>query len=222
VHDCGGKQGDGIEVKQGSHHNCIYCNHVHDTNYPCILAYGTGGNGINVIEENICYRSNDNVLQVQGEAIVRNNLLIAAQGAGFASTDHQGKTAHLTFVHNTIISRRRGANLSSWGGRNGMIFANNVVYTDRGDALRFPRDASGVIVSGNMLRGRVSGVARGFVVGNGLTDFADVSWDGNRRNATPSQDCPFIGQADDRYAVEVDITGSKRGGRPTAGAFAAP
>ena len=222
VHDCGGKQGDGIEVKQGSHHNWVYRNHVHDTNYPCILAYGTDGKGINVIEENICYRSNDNVLQVQGEAIVRNNLLIAAQGAGFASTDHQGTTAHLTFVHNTIISRRRGANLSSWNGRNGMIFANNVVYTDRGDAVRFPRGAKGVIVSGNVLRGRVSGVTEGLVAGNGLRDFADVSWDGNKRDATPSQDCPFIGQADERYAVEVDITGSKRSGRPTAGAFAAP
>ena len=222
VHHCGGKQGDGIEVKQGSHHNWIYRNHVHDTNYPCILAYGTDGKGINVIEENICYRSNDNVLQVQGEAVVRNNLLMAAQGAGFASTDHQGKTAHLTFVHNTIISRRRGANLSSWNGRNGMIFSNNVVYTDRGDALRFPRGAKGVIVSGNVLRGRVSGVARGFVVGNGLTDFVGVSWDGNNRDATPSQNYPFLGQADKTYAVEVDVTGSERGGRPTAGAFAAP
>ena len=48
-----------------------------------------------------------NVLQVQGEAIVRNNLLMAAQGSGFASTDHQGRTVHLAFMHNTIISRRR-------------------------------------------------------------------------------------------------------------------
>ena len=219
VHDCGGTQGDGIEVKQGSHHNWIYRNHVHDTNYPCILAYGTDGKGLNVIEQNICYRSNDNVVQVQGEAIVRNNLLIAAQGAGFASTDHQGKTARLTFVHNTVISRRHGANLSSWNGRDEMIFANNVVYTDRGDALRFPRGAKGVIVSGNVLLGRVSGVAEGFVAGNDLTDFVDVSWDGNHRDATPSGNCPFIGQADERYAIEVDITGGKRKRRVTAGAF---
>lgn len=222
VHHCGGTQGDGIEVKQGSHDNWIYRNHVHDTNYPCILAYGTGGKGLNVIEQNICYRSNDNVLQVQGDAIVRNNLLIAARGAGFASTDHQGKTARLTFVHNTIISRRRGANLSSWNGRDGMVFSNNIVYTDRGDALRFPRGAEGVVVSGNVLFGRVSGVAEGFVVGNGLTDFIDVSWDGNKRDARLSQGCPFVGQADKRYAVKVDITGSRRGGRPTAGAFDAP
>ena len=103
-----------------------------------------------------------------------------------------------------------------------MMFSNNVVYTDRGDALRFPRGAKGVIVSGNVLRGRVSGVAEGFITGNGLTDFADVSWDGNKRDATPSPDCPFIGQADTRYAAEVDITGIKRSGRPTAGAFDAP
>lgn len=222
VHHCGGSQGDGIEVKQGSHHNWIYRNHVHDTNYPCILAYGTSGKGLNVIEQNICYRSNDNVLQVQGDAIVRNNLLIAAEGAGFASTDHQGKTARLTFVHNTIISRRRGANLSSWNGRNGMVFSNNIVYTDRGDALRFPRGAEGVVVSGNVLLGRVSGVAEGFVVGNGLTDFVDVSWDGDKRDARLSQDCPFIGQADKTHAVKVDITGNRRSGHATAGAFDAP
>jgi len=48
---CGGTQGDGIEVKQGSHHNWIYSNHVHDTRYPCILVYGTGGKGLNVIEQ---------------------------------------------------------------------------------------------------------------------------------------------------------------------------
>jgi hypothetical protein len=222
VHHCGGTQGDGIEVKQGSHHNWIHHNHVHDTKYPCILTYGTGGKGLNVIEQNICYRSNDNVLQVQGEAIVRNNLLIAAQGSGFASTDHQGKTTRLAFVHNTIISRRRGANLSSWNGRDGMLFSNNVIYTDRGDALRFPRGAKRVIVSGNVVVGQVSGVTEGFVVGNGLHDFADVSWDGRKRAATLSQKCPFIGAADKRYTVKVDITGSRRGGRPTAGAFDAP
>ncbi|WP_182871365.1 right-handed parallel beta-helix repeat-containing protein [Rhodopirellula sp. JC639] len=222
VHHCGGKQGDGIEVKQGSHDNWIYRNRVHDTNYPCILAYGTGGKGLNVIEQNICYRSNDSVLQVQGEAIVRNNLLLAAAGAGFASTDHQGETRNLTFVHNTIISRARGANLSSWNDRQGMVFANNAVYTDRGDALRFPHGANGVSVSGNVLVGQVTGVEEDFTVGNDLTDFANVSWDGARRTAMPAKNSPLIGRGDEKYEVAVDITGNKRGRRLTAGAFDAP
>jgi hypothetical protein len=103
-----------------------------------------------------------------------------------------------------------------------MVFANNCVYTDRGDALRFPRGALGVTVSGNVLLGRVSGVGGGFIKGHGLTDFADVSWDGNKRDATFSQNSPFIGQADEQHAVKVEITGSPRGGRPTPGAFDAP
>jgi len=155
---------------------------------------------------------------VQGEAIVRNNLLMAAKGSGFASTDHQGKTTRLTCVHNTIVSRRRGANLSSWNDREGMVFANNVVYTDGGDALRFPRGAKGVIVSGNV----VSGVLEGFILGSGLSDFADVSWDGQKRDASLRPHSPAVGFADRRFPVALDIMGRKRSSSPTAGAFQAP
>ncbi len=219
VHDCGGSQGDGIELKQGSHHNWIVGNHVHDTNYPCILAYGTGGRGLNVIERNVCYRSGDNVIQVQGEAIVRNNLIVAADGAGFASTDHQGKTRALTVVHNTIISRRRGANLSSWNGREGMVFANNLVVVESGDAIRFPRGAAGVVVAGNVVTGGVSGIDTGFVRGGGLADLEDVTRDAARRNATPRPGSAPIGAAEPRFEVEHDLTGARRGDGRVAGAY---
>ncbi len=104
----------------------------------------------------------------------------------------------------------------------GMVFANNAVYTDRGDALRFPRGAKGVAVSGNVLVGKASGLKEGFSVGNDLTDFTNVSWDGDRRTATPAKNSLLIGRADEKYAVAVDITGNKRGRRVTAGAFDAP
>lgn len=222
VHHCGGTQGDGIEIKQGSHHNWIFRNHVHDTNYPCIIAYGTAGLGINMIERNVCYRSKDNTMQVQGDAMVRNNLLMTARGACFASTDHQGKTANLSFVHNTIVTPGRGVNLSSWNDRPGMVFANNVVYSDGGEAIRFPNGAGGVEFTGNVVRGRVSGIRQGFVPGNGLEDFLDVSWDGEKRNARPAKNAPFVGQADSKHAVESDILGAVRAARLTAGAFDAP
>ena len=217
VHDCGGTQGDGIELKQGSHHNWIVDNHVHDTKYPCILVYGTGGKGINLIERNVCYRSGDNVLQVQGEAIVRNNLLIDGAGAGLASTDHQGKTRRLEVVHNTIVARRRGANLSSWNDREGMLFANNIVCTDGGDALRFPGGSKGVTIAGNVLVGR-AGIESGFVAGGGLADFEDVRWDGEKRNAAPLKESPAPGAGDGRFRVDVDLAGRRRSGRIVAGA----
>ena len=223
VHDCGGRQGDGIELKQGSHHNWIVENHVHDTRYPSIIAYGTGGRGVNVIERNTCYRSGDNVMQVQGEAIVRNNLIMAAAGAGFASTDHQGKTRSLVFVHNTIITRSRGANLSSWGGREGMVFANNAVYTDGSEAIRFPRGTEGVVVAGNVVYGRVSGVRSGVLPGvlpgGGLADFERVSWDAARRDATPRPGSVLVGGGDERFRLQVDLGGRKRGGQIVVGAY---
>ncbi|MEM9587270.1 MAG: right-handed parallel beta-helix repeat-containing protein [Planctomycetota bacterium] len=220
VHDCRGTQGDGIEVKQGSHHNWIIGNHVHDTNYPCIIAYGTSGNGINLIERNVCYRSNDNVMQMQGEAIVRNNLVMAPRGTGFASTDHQGKSRGLSLIHNTILAKGRAVNLISWNGRDGMFLVNNVLYSDGGDAVRFPRGSADVTISGNLVTGRVVGaVSEGFAKGNGLSDFVDADWNGTRRSAALRADSPFVGQADPEHATSTDIDGQKRNQNPTAGAF---
>jgi hypothetical protein len=209
IHDCGGSQGDGIEVKQGSSGNWIVANHVHDCNYPCILVYGTGGNAPNVIERNICYRSNDNVLQVQGDAIVRNNLVIGGVN-GFASHDHQGESRNLTFVHNTVISSGRGADLAAWTNRPNMVFANNVVYSESGSAVRFGGGADGVYVAGNVALGSVSGTASGFLAGNGLTDFVELTWDGSRRDSRPTGAAPAVGAGDPAWAVERDLGGQRR------------
>lgn len=213
VHDCAGSQGDGIEVKQGSFGNLIAYNTVHDTNYPCILVYGTDGNERNVIEGNICYRSNEAVMQVQGEAIVRNNLLIDGDG-GFLSTDHQGESRDLTVVHNTIVTADRGAYLSRWNARPNMVFANNVVYSRDSDAIRFANGSDGVTVTGNVVVGAVNH-ATGFVNGNGLTDFVDLAWDGSRRNAVPTVQTIYLG-SDPAYSATEDLFGSARSRSPAA------
>ena len=208
IHDCGGHQGDGIEVKQGSFGNLIAYNLVHDTNYPCIIAYGTDGNARNVIEGNICYRSNEAVMQVQGEAIVRNNLLIDGDG-GFLSTDHQGQTRDLTVVHNTVVSGGPGAYLSRWNARANMVFANNVVYSSDSNSIRFANGSSGVTVSGNVVLGSVSGASTGFLTGNGLSDFVDLSWDGTRRNAVPTVERIYLA-GDSAHKVSEDLFGTPR------------
>ena len=221
VHDCGGQQGDGIELKQGSHHNWIYKNHVHDTQYPCIIVYGTNGNGLNRVEANLCYRSGDNTMQVQGEAKVCRNILLAAKGAAFASTDHQGKTTNLSVVHNTIVSRSRGVNLSSWGQRAGMVLANNAIYTDAGEAIRFPGGASGVTVAGNVVTGRVSGTSKGFVSGAGLEDFMNLTWDAVHRDARPAKNSKLLSRGATNYVIAEDYVGNQYQETPSSGALAA-
>lgn len=108
-------------MKQGSWGNLVAENDIHDTQYPCITVYGTSGKPVNIIERNLCRRSGDSAMQVQGEAIVRNNVLIGGQGSGFASADHQGQSLNLQVTHNTIINTGDAFKASSWNARTGMI-----------------------------------------------------------------------------------------------------
>ncbi len=169
VHDCGGSQGDGIEVKQGSWGNVIVANDVRNTKGPCIIAYGTDGRGVNVIEHNICIGSRDNVMQVQGEAVVRNNMLIDGAFA-FHSHDHQGDTRLLTVELNTMITRGDATDLYSWPEREDMVFRRNVIYSEGGQSLVFPLGSADVDVSGNLVYGPTKNVPA-----NGTTPLADMA-----------------------------------------------
>ena len=216
IHDCRGDQGDGIEVKQGSWGNLIAENHVHDTQYPCITVYGTAGKPVNIIERNLCYNSADNVMQVQGEAIVRNNVLINGAGAGFASTDHQGKTLNLQVIHNTILNAAHAFRGGSWNGREGMVLANNILYSRDKSALNFPKGKEGVSITGNIILGDAP--TQGTTRGRGLEDFVSLSWDGEKNDATPTAEAPF-GTADAKYLIETDFKGTGRT-KPLSGAMA--
>lgn len=221
VHDTGGTQGDGIELKQGSFGNWIAENVVHDCNYPCILVYGTGGQLQNVVERNVCWNSGDNVMQVQGEALVRNNLLMHGTN-GFGSHDHQGQVRDLTFVHNTIVNVGRGAQLSNWSGRPNLVFANNVVYSQTQSSIVFGGGSNGVTLSGNLVVGSVVGASGGTAPGSGLGDFADVTWDAVHRDATPAAQGSIVDSGDPLWAVPDDLTGAPRALPLDAGCFDGP
>jgi hypothetical protein len=154
-------------------------------------------------------------MQVQGEAIVRNNVLIGAKGSGFASMDHQGKTLNLQVVHNTIINTVHAFSGSSWNGRKGMILANNLLYSRDQNALHFANGNAGVLITGNVILG--SGPKEGTKPGRGLADFVGVTWDGQKHDATPTASAP-VAQADARYLVETDFSGRKRT-QPISGAI---
>jgi hypothetical protein len=221
VHDTGGTQGDGIEIKQGSFGNWVAENLVHDTHYPCILLYGTGGQAFNLIERNVCWNCGDNVMQVQGEAVVRNNLLMHGVNA-FGSHDHQGLVRDLTFVDNTLINVGRGAQLSDWNGRPNLVFANNVVYSQTSQSISFGGGSSGVTISGNVVVGSVAGASGGWILGNGLTDFVDVAWDASQRDASLAPASAILASGDPAWEALDDITGAPRTGTVEAGCYDAP
>ncbi|MCX6367337.1 MAG: right-handed parallel beta-helix repeat-containing protein [Armatimonadetes bacterium] len=215
VHDCKGSQGDGIEVKQGSWGNLIAENDIHDTQYPCITVYGTAGKPVNIIERNLCRRSGDHNIQVQGEAIVRNNVLIDAKGSGLASTDHQGKTRNLQVVHNTIINTGHAFSGGSWNAREGMLLANNILYSRDKNALHFASGSDGVVITGNVIVG--DGPKKGTTPGRGLVDFVNVTWDGEKHDVRPTPGAP-LEKADPALLIPTDFTGQART-RPLSGAI---
>ena len=202
-------QGDGIELKQGSHHDWIVGNFVHGCRNPCILLYGTGGNGENVVERNLCFDSDDVVLQVQGDAIVRNNIVLA-NGAGFGSHDHQGPSANLQFVHNTVVSWQRAVHLQAWNGRPGMVFANNVVYSLAAESIWFGNGSAGVQVAGNVVVGPVNNLGGGYVQGTGLADFEDLAPGTWHWNATPRVGSAIDNRGSALFAAATDFASAAR------------
>ena len=207
VYECRGNQGDGIELKQGSWGNRIVGNRVHDCNYPCITVYGTAGKPQNIIERNVCYRSEDSAMQVQGEAMVRNNLLVGGKNAAFASTDHQGKTVNLQVVHNTLLNENHAFRGGSWNSRANMVLANNVIYSRAQNALHFPNGFESITITGNVLLG--NGPKFDSRRGEGLEDFKAITWDADRLDASPLNEEKF-NCGDQIYRLPMDLFGRAR------------
>jgi hypothetical protein len=116
----------------------------------------------------------------------------------------------LEVVHNTIVNSRRAVSLEDWSGRPGLVFANNVAYSERGEGLRIVGGSNGVLLRGNVLSGIVQGVPGGYTLGNGLTDFVDVTWTASRRDATPSVGGALVDSADAAEHLPEDLTGRPR------------
>jgi hypothetical protein len=200
VHDTGGEQGDGIELKTGSWACVISDNVIERANYPGILVYGNGGRPErNVIERNVIVGSAEAGIQVAADAIVRNNLVIGAKDVCIASQPHQGATPRaLTIVHNTLVNDGICFRARAWSGE-GLVFANNALYSKEGP----PCDGIG---------------ADGNVVVPSLSAFVKLAMDGSARDGTPARGSPLIGGADQAHAVSDDLTGAARTGTLEAGA----
>jgi hypothetical protein len=221
VHHTGGLHGDGIELKQGSYGCLIAENIVHDTQYPGILVYGTDGAPRNVIEGNVIWGAVENPLQVQGEALVRNNVVFGGVQAAFISHDHQSQVRDLEVVHNTFVATSgEAARLQHWNGRPGMVLANNALYSQSGASLSFLNGASGVTIVGNVIHGPTSNDGGAVhILGAGASDFVDLSYDASRRDAHPSSASVLLGAAHAAYHASHDLSGAERTSLLAVGAF---
>ena len=215
-HTRNSEQGDGIEIKKGSHSNIIRDNVIHDTYYPCLTLYGTNGNPPNIVERNVAWDCDDSAIQIAADAVVRNNIFMPGSGQGISSQSSNGVVpGNLQIVNNTVIGGEPCLRLNEWGGRSGMAFVNNAVYC--------PSDSfvigslSGVTVRGNVFAPAVGGMpSSGYVLGRSLQeDFLDAS----ARSVYPTGTSPLIGTADSGLQPSDDFNGRPRLAPGDAGAY---
>ncbi len=217
------EQGDGIELKEGSFGTVIRDNVIHDTNYPCILTYGTVGNGPpNVIERNVLWSCGDHAIQSAADAIIRNNIVLSAAGNGIAMQPHQSASpSNLEVLHNTIL-QATGDAISLRNPAGSVLVANNALYALSGLALRIRGgNRADVIVTGNVGVGGLQGVAEGLSPGDIASDFVSAHWMGSPPiDVFPTPDGALATAGDPEHVVADDFNGIPRGGIADVGAYA--
>jgi hypothetical protein len=209
IHDVltGTAQGDGIEIKVGSHSNIIRDNVIYNRTYPGILVYGTGVNPVNLIEGNAVWNSLEGITAIS-DAIVRNNIVFNS-GCGFCTYNHiqVSQRKNLTAVHNTLYNNDDGLYVR-WSGNN-FVLANNAVYSP-GKAAVNNSGAGSSAVQANYVQGAISGesVDGGRYVNGGTAGAAFMNPTASDFWPTPGS--PLVGSAAPQYASAVDFNNTAR------------
>jgi hypothetical protein len=216
-------QGDGIELKEGSHDNVIRDNVIHDTSYPCILSYSTANNGgANAIERNVMWNCGDHGIQSAADAVIRNNIILSANSSGIAMQMHQsGSPQNLLVVHNTIM-KVTGDAIALRNAVGEVTIANNAVYAQAGSAIFIGAgNNAGVVLAGNVGLGGVSGGdGSGYVDGDPAVDLVAGHFDGAPPiDVFPAAGGALVGTGDAAYVVEDDFNTLARGGVADVGAY---
>lgn len=217
IHDTtAASQGDGIEIKRGSHSNIVRGNVIYDTNYPCILLYGTDGRGRNVVEGNQLSECGEAAIQVAADTIVRNNVILNSRQTSILSQEHNGvRPGNLLIIHNTVVGDQSCLSVDDWSAAADIVFANNAVYC-ADDAFDVDR-LTGVIMSGNVVFPHGKPLPEnGYVVGQSATaDFIDVG----AEDLHPTERSRVRGAGNPRYRTTFDFDGALRQGPVDAGAL---
>lgn len=226
IHDIDGQYSYAVYIDHGGNNNLIRDNVIYNVAYRGILTASTEYADPNLIEGNALWGIGDVGLYVIGAALVWNNLVFNVDGYGLQARNSSRDTLEqVVLSHNTLADTgRAGVYLEGWAGREGMVFANNVVSNPVGEAISV---GEGQIddtnwIAQNVATGLVSGLdtlAGHFSAGNGAADFVDAEgWD-----FYPSSSSALVNTADpssSSWVPATDFNGSPRDGdAPDVGAY---
>jgi len=220
VHDLGGDQGDGIEVKTGSYGNVVRDNVIVNAKYPAITMYGfpAGAGPRNIVERNFVWGTVDHGIQVVGQVIVRNNIVVDAGNYGLYSKPSQGfDPVDVTIVNNTVYNAGGPCmKTNNWSGLSGQIVANNALYCPGGAAIEINGGAPEATFVANLALGSVDapgGVSPGTGATEDLGDPASLVF-------YPPAGSDLINAGNTTHAPSDDFNATPRDdGSPDIGAY---
>ncbi|MBW2461053.1 MAG: right-handed parallel beta-helix repeat-containing protein [Deltaproteobacteria bacterium] len=219
IHDLGGDQGDGIEIKTGSYGNTVRDNVIVNALYPAITLYGfpDGAGPFNVVERNFIWGTINNGIQIVGQVIVRNNIIVDAGLNGIQSKPSQGFEPHdVTIVHNTVYASGTACmKTNDWSGSANQVIANNAFYCAGSAAADINGGAPGATIVGNIGLGSISAPG-GIELGAGDADLGNPA----TNVFYPPTGSVLIDSGDSAQGASEDYNGSARGdGSPDVGAY---
>ena len=208
IHDLGNgetNQGDGVEIKNRSFGNVIKWNYIARTKFPGVTLYSAGETigKPNVIEQNAIFDSLDCGIQVNSDAIVRNNFVFGGR-LGVVSKPFDAEPHSLQIFHNTIFSEGSALKASQWNSKD-IVFANNALYSRSGN---YYYAGTGMAVCSQNQH---------FSVTDSNFNLDDIEM--FKRFPRPSANGQFDATADTRYTTPVDFFEEVRSGESDIGAF---
>ncbi|MCB9691035.1 MAG: right-handed parallel beta-helix repeat-containing protein [Alphaproteobacteria bacterium] len=221
-------QRSGIILDNGCQANTLRDNVIFEITGVGLRVESTQLGDANVVEGNAIWNTGSHGMEVVGEALVRNNVVVQAQGIGIRSGNHENndlRNVRITF--NTVaLAGQEAVRLDDWANREGMVFSSNAIANITGRGFRYDSDEEDTTnyITSNVVSGLVEGVdptlfPDWYLPGSGLADFADaVNWD-----FYPAVNSGLVGVGDpasEAWVPSVDFNGDPRNGAsPTVGAF---
>jgi len=174
IHDLGGNQGDGIELKHGCYNNIIQDNVIiAQRGYPGITIWGTYKNDPaynNIVRRNLVIASTDAAIHVTAETNIENNIVVNSISNGIYTRlrDYDGRQQYMRIVNNTIYNAGGDAlELRNWDLGPDLLCANNAIYQSSSSksAVYAPQGVSAATIANNIYYGMSNVSHPGFILG---------------------------------------------------------
>jgi hypothetical protein len=206
IHNTGGSQGDGIEIKWGGHGNIIRHNVLHNVRQPSIITQLGDPASPNIVEGNVIMDCTvDAGIQVYRNTIVRNNIIMNTAMYGIAVRPMTSTTKNITIVNNTFYNCKGAVYVSD--ADTSVVVANNACYELSTAQEAMVLVNSSVTSSGNVYYGTLNGSWSGCTPGNAPNvDMEDPAG----MDFWPTASSALVDTATAGYAPTTDFNGSPR------------